>query len=95
LNLEESLLEKSKLAQRAYEEGHKVGWDEDRLLEIGSNSRYRKYKESAHMACLINPISQPTLDLSTIWIIHTLNELASHRKYQYNLTDSSWASTGF
>jgi hypothetical protein len=29
------------------------------LLRI--NSRYRKYKESAHMACLSNPISQPSL----------------------------------
>jgi hypothetical protein len=28
-----------------------VGWDEARILEIKSNSRYRKYKESAHIAC--------------------------------------------
>jgi hypothetical protein len=27
-SLKEGLLEKSKLAQRAYEEGHRVGWDE-------------------------------------------------------------------
>jgi hypothetical protein len=40
------LLEKSKLAQHAYEEGHWVGWDEARILEIESNSRYRKYKEN-------------------------------------------------
>jgi hypothetical protein len=26
-NLKEGLLEKSKLAQHAYKEGHKVGWD--------------------------------------------------------------------
>jgi hypothetical protein len=51
-NLKEGLLEKSKLAQHAYEEGHKVGWDEVRILEIESNSIYRKYKESAHMAFL-------------------------------------------
>jgi hypothetical protein len=53
----EGLLEKSKLAQHAYEEGHRVGCDEARILEIESNSMYRKYKESAHMACLTNPIS--------------------------------------
>jgi predicted GIY-YIG superfamily endonuclease len=63
-NLKESLLEKSKLAQPTYEEGHKVGMDEARVLEIESNSRYRKYKESAHMVCLTNPISQPNLDPS-------------------------------
>jgi hypothetical protein len=50
-NLQQSLLEKLKLAQHAYEESHRVGWDDARVLEIESNSRYRKYKESAHMAC--------------------------------------------
>jgi hypothetical protein len=67
-SLQQDLLEKSKLAQHAYEEGHRVGWDDARVLEIESNSRYRKYKESAHMACLINPVSQPSLDISPIWI---------------------------
>jgi hypothetical protein len=38
------------------------------ILEIESNSRYRKYKESAHMTCLTNPSSQPSLDISPIWI---------------------------
>jgi hypothetical protein len=41
-NIKEGLLEKSKLAQRACEDGHNVGWDEDRILEIEINSRYRK-----------------------------------------------------
>jgi hypothetical protein len=44
--LKERLLEKSKLAKHIYEEGHWVGWDEARILEIESNSRYSKYKES-------------------------------------------------
>jgi hypothetical protein len=39
-NLQQGLLEKSKLAQNAYEEGHRVGWDDARILEI-SNSRYK------------------------------------------------------
>jgi hypothetical protein len=41
-NLQQGLLEKSKLAQHADEEGHRLGWDDARILEIGSNSRYRK-----------------------------------------------------
>jgi hypothetical protein len=81
-NLREGLLEKAKLAQHAYEEGHRVGWDEARILDIESNSRYRKYKESAHMACLTNLISQPSLDISPIWI-----PLISD-----DLTYSSWVS---
>jgi predicted GIY-YIG superfamily endonuclease len=31
-NLKEGLLEKSKLAQHVYEEGHIVGWDEARIF---------------------------------------------------------------
>jgi hypothetical protein len=33
-----------------------IGWDEARILVIENNSRYRKYKELAHTACLNNPI---------------------------------------
>jgi hypothetical protein len=66
-NLKDGLLEKSKLAPHAYEEDHKVMWDQARVLEVESNSRFRKYKESAHMACSTNPISQPCLDISPIW----------------------------
>jgi hypothetical protein len=65
-NLKEGLLEKSKLAQHAYKEGRKVGWDKARILDIESHSKYRKYKEAAHMACSINPISQPSLDIFPI-----------------------------
>jgi hypothetical protein len=56
-SLKDSLLEKSKLAQHSYEKSHSVSWDEARILEIESNSRYRKYNESAHMACLTKLIS--------------------------------------
>jgi hypothetical protein len=50
-NLQQGLLEKSKLAQHAYEEGHRVGCVEARILENESNSGYRKYKESVQMTC--------------------------------------------
>jgi hypothetical protein len=46
-------------------------------LEIESNSRYRKYKESAHLACLTKPISQPSLDIPAIWIPRTSSEDAN------------------
>jgi hypothetical protein len=41
-DLQQGLLEKSKLAQHTYEEGHRVGWNEAMILEDESNSRYRK-----------------------------------------------------
>jgi hypothetical protein len=79
-NLQEGLLEKSKLAHYAYEEGHRVGWDDARILKIEINSRYRKYKESVHMACLTNPISQPSLDIYPIWIPLISNEVISSQR---------------
>jgi hypothetical protein len=42
-NLHKGLIGKSKLAQHAYEEGHRVGWDDAGILEIESNNRRRKY----------------------------------------------------
>jgi hypothetical protein len=69
-----------KLAQHAYEEGHKVGWDEARILDIDSHRKYRKYKEAAHMASSIDPISQPSLDISPIWIPIISNEVYSSQR---------------
>jgi hypothetical protein len=74
-NLQQGLLEKSKLAKHVYEEGHRVGWDDAMILEIESNGRYRKYKynESVYMTCLTNPISQLSMDISPLWIPLTSN----------------------
>jgi hypothetical protein len=58
-NLKKGLLEKSKLAQHAFEEDHQVRWNKVKILQTEINSRCRKYKETAHMVCLTNPISQP------------------------------------
>jgi hypothetical protein len=65
-NLTQGLLEKSKLAQHAYEDGQKLGWNEAKVLQIDSNTTYRKYKESAHMFLIDHPISEPNL-LSLCW----------------------------
>lgn len=45
-------------------EGHMIGWDEVEILQIETKSRHRKLKESAHMACMINLTTQPTLELT-------------------------------
>jgi hypothetical protein len=41
-NLTQGLLEKSKLAQHAHEEGHKICWNEAKVLHIEPNTTYRK-----------------------------------------------------
>jgi hypothetical protein len=56
-NLKEGHLEKSKLAQHAFEEGQRVNWDEARILEIESNSRYRKYKEDGRRTSFRNVVN--------------------------------------
>jgi hypothetical protein len=66
-NLTQGLLEKSKLAQHAYDEGHKICWNEARVLQIETNTQFRKYKDSAHISLLDYPSSQPSLDISPIW----------------------------
>jgi hypothetical protein len=50
-----------------YEEGHKICWNEAKVLQLEPNTTYRKYKESAHTSLLKHPISQPSLDISPIW----------------------------
>jgi hypothetical protein len=79
-NLKEGFLEKWKLALHAYEEGHREGWYDARILEIESNNIYRKFKEFAHMACLTNPISQPSLDISAIFIPFISNEATNPQR---------------
>jgi hypothetical protein len=63
-NLKQCLLEKSKLAQHAYEK-HGVNWE--------STSRITKYKETTHLACSTNRISQPSLYIPPI-LIHLFSE---------------------
>jgi predicted GIY-YIG superfamily endonuclease len=81
-NLTQGFLEKSKLAQHAYDKGHKICWNKARVLQIEPSTTYRKYKESAHMSLPDHPISQPSLGISPIWtpvIAAEIKNLQSHQ----------------
>jgi hypothetical protein len=67
-DLKQGLLEKSKLAQHAYEEGRRIKWDEAKAIQREPNTICKKYKESAHMAYLENTTSQPSLEMSPFWL---------------------------
>jgi hypothetical protein len=82
-NLKNCLLDKSKLAQHAFEEGHQISWNEAKILQIEVNSRQRKYKESAHMACMDNPISQPSMEFHPIWIPLVKEEVNNLQRKSY------------
>jgi hypothetical protein len=61
-------MDKSKLAQHVYEESRQIHWNKARVLQTEPNTIYRKYKELDYMSPLSNLISQPSLDISPIWI---------------------------
>ncbi|PNF26526.1 hypothetical protein B7P43_G13973, partial [Cryptotermes secundus] len=63
----QGLLEKSKLAQHAHEEGHKICWNKAKVLQTEPSTTCRKYKESANMSLLEHPISQASVDISPVW----------------------------
>jgi hypothetical protein len=54
------------LVQHDYEEGHWIGWNEANILQTRPNTRYKKYKESVHVAYWETTISQPSFDTSPI-----------------------------
>jgi hypothetical protein len=54
----EGLLEKSKLAQHAYEENHNMCMKEAKVMQIELNTTYRKCSHS---------ISQSNWGISSIW----------------------------
>jgi hypothetical protein len=64
----QGLLEKSKLAQHTYKESHQIHWNKATVLQTEPNIIYRKYKKSTYMYLLCNLISQPSLDVPSIWI---------------------------
>jgi len=65
-NLEVGHLERSRLAQHSFDENHHVLWEEAMILETEKKPAYRKYKEVAYIACLLNPITKPVLEVSRL-----------------------------
>jgi hypothetical protein len=84
-NFKEGLLEKSKLAQHAYEENHKVDWHGVRILVIERNSKLRKHKESAHMAYVGNSISQPSFNFPLSGFHWFFMKLPTHSDAKYDV----------
>jgi hypothetical protein len=66
-NLTQSLLEKSKLVQCAYEDSYKLCWKAAKVLQIERNITYKKHKESTNIFLTDHPVSQPSLEISPIW----------------------------
>jgi hypothetical protein len=83
VNLKNGLLDKSKLAQHAFEEGHQISCNEAKILQIEVNNRETVYKESAHMTCMEIPLSQTSLEFHLIWIILVEEEVNNLQRRNY------------
>jgi hypothetical protein len=68
-NLKQGLVENSRLAEHVYEEDHRMQCKEAKTVQIEANNICRKYKKSAHMACITDPVRQPSSEISPIRIL--------------------------
>jgi hypothetical protein len=53
----------------------RTGWEEPKILQTETNSRYRKLHELTLMACAANLINQLTLELLTTWFLLNNKEI--------------------
>ena len=73
------------LVQHSYEDSHLVSLREAHVLQIKPNNTCRKYKETAHMACVVCPVSQLSLDVTPIWMPHHYEEVSKLRVVQFRI----------
>ena len=69
-------LKKSKIT---WEEKHRFQWDKANILSKVENSRIRKLKETAFIHCVDHVISQPSFDISPMWLPITRSEIRKNR----------------
>jgi hypothetical protein len=85
----QGLLEMSKLAHHAYEEGNKVRvcWNEAKVLQIEPNTTCSKYTESAHMTLINDLISQTSIDIPSTWTLFITAEVKNYNYVKCRLSD--------
>ena len=61
-------IDKSKIAEHSWEQKNRFQWDKASIISKEENSRIRKLKQSAFIHCTDHVISQPSIDISPIWL---------------------------
>ena len=61
-------IDKSKLEEHSWGQKHRFQCDKASIISKEENSRIRKLKESAFIHCADHVISQPSSDISPIWL---------------------------
>ena len=54
--------------EHSWEQKHRFQWDKASIISKDENSRIGKLKESAFIHCTDHVISQPSIDISPIWL---------------------------
>jgi hypothetical protein len=83
------VLEESILTQHTNKQGHEVCWKEAKVLQTEPNTTYRKHKDPAHMSLAADLISQPSLDISSIWTPITEQKTVSYNYIQFIIWECS------
>jgi hypothetical protein len=88
-------MEKSKLAQRAYEEGRHVSWREARVVQTESDNTCKKHKESLWPVCPVwtLPVTFSVLSLEGSYKTLPLSSCAQFR-YKPAIAFFIWCSSG-
>ena len=68
-------IDKSKIAEHSLEHKHGYQWDKASIIGKEKNSGIKKLKESAFNHCTDHVISQPSIDISPIWLPITRPEM--------------------
>ena len=61
-------VDKSKTAEHSWVHKQRFQWKKASIISKEENSRIRKLKESAFIHCTDHVISQPSIDISLIWL---------------------------
>jgi hypothetical protein len=69
-----------------------IGSGDDRILEIERSSRYKKYKERAHVVGVKSKISQLSLEISRVLIPCVNNEVRNLGEGLCDVRGSPWLS---
>jgi hypothetical protein len=83
------LLEKSKLAQHAYEDSYTVRWDKARIFEVESNSRYRITRTQPIWHVELIPSANPVWEFLLSGSPSSAKMFQIHREDLYEVADSS------
>ena len=73
-------IDKSKVAEHSREQKHIFQWDKVSVISKEENPRIRILKKSAFIHCTDHVISQPSIDVSPIWLPIIRPEIKREKK---------------